>query len=47
MKAGGQKVASTKKVDEWRSMPVIDRLKHSLIKGIVDYIDKDTEEARL
>ena len=45
-KEGGHKVVTTKKVDEWRSLPIIDRLKHSLIKGIVDFIDADTEEAR-
>jgi 5-methyltetrahydrofolate--homocysteine methyltransferase len=32
--------------DEWRKGSVEDRLSHALIKGIVDYIDKDTEEAR-
>ena len=26
---------------------VEERLKHALIKGIVDYIDEDVEEARL
>ena len=30
----------------WRAEPVEERLKHALIKGIVDYIDADTEEAR-
>ena len=30
----------------WRREPVEERLKHALIKGIVDYIDADTEEAR-
>lgn len=34
------------KVDEWRNAPVQERLKHALIKGIVDYIEVDTEEAR-
>jgi 5-methyltetrahydrofolate--homocysteine methyltransferase len=32
--------------DEWRNGSVQERLKHALIKGIVDYIDEDTEEAR-
>jgi 5-methyltetrahydrofolate--homocysteine methyltransferase len=32
--------------DEWRKGTVEERLKHALVKGIVDYIDKDTEEAR-
>jgi 5-methyltetrahydrofolate--homocysteine methyltransferase len=31
----------------WRNQSVEERLKHSLIKGITDYIDEDTEEARL
>ena len=30
----------------WRDQSVEERLKHSLIKGITDYIDEDTEEAR-
>ena len=34
------------KDDAWRSEPVEERLKHALIKGIVDFIDIDTEEAR-
>jgi len=32
--------------DEWRSGKVEERLSHALVKGIVDYIDEDTEEAR-
>jgi 5-methyltetrahydrofolate--homocysteine methyltransferase len=35
------------KSDEWRNGPVEQRLSHALVKGIVDYIDADTEEARL
>jgi 5-methyltetrahydrofolate--homocysteine methyltransferase len=30
----------------WRKKPVQERLKHALVKGITDYIDVDTEEAR-
>jgi 5-methyltetrahydrofolate--homocysteine methyltransferase len=33
--------------DEWRKGPVEKRLEHALVKGIVDYIEADTEEARL
>lgn len=33
--------------DEWRKQPVEERLKHALVKGIVEYIEQDTEEARL
>jgi 5-methyltetrahydrofolate--homocysteine methyltransferase len=37
----------TEKVDEaWRSKPVEERLSYALVKGIVDFIDTDTEEAR-
>lgn len=32
--------------ETWRKQSVEERLKHALIKGIVDYIDSDTEEAR-
>ncbi|HEV8543616.1 MAG TPA: methionine synthase, partial [Verrucomicrobiae bacterium] len=32
--------------DEWRKGTVEDRLSHALVKGIVDYIESDTEEAR-
>jgi 5-methyltetrahydrofolate--homocysteine methyltransferase len=31
---------------EWRNAPVNERLAHALVKGIVDYIDEDTEECR-
>ena len=38
----------TKKEDaEWRHLPVNERLAHALVKGITDFIDEDTEEARL
>jgi len=33
--------------DEWRNTTVEERLKHALVNGITDYIDQDTEEARL
>ncbi|MEO5722530.1 MAG: methionine synthase [Chthoniobacterales bacterium] len=32
--------------EAWRSAPVEERLSHALVKGIVDFIDADTEEAR-
>src|SRR5690606_25256142 len=31
----------------WRELPVSGRLSHSLVHGIVDFIEADTEEARL
>lgn len=30
----------------WRDVPVNERLAHSLVKGIVEFIDEDTEECR-
>jgi 5-methyltetrahydrofolate--homocysteine methyltransferase len=35
------------KNEAWRAAPVKERLMHALINGITDYIDADTEEARL
>jgi 5-methyltetrahydrofolate--homocysteine methyltransferase len=40
---------SAKKKEEdlsWRNQSVNERLKHALVKGIVDFIDEDTEECR-
>ncbi|WP_348655153.1 methionine synthase [uncultured Roseivirga sp.] len=34
------------KDDSWRQEPVEKRLEHALVKGIVEFIDEDTEEAR-
>ena len=45
-KAGGANVQKKKAVDEWRTKEVEERLKHALIKGIVEHIEADTEEAR-
>ncbi len=30
----------------WRDQPVAERLKHALVRGITDWIEQDTEEAR-
>ena len=35
------------KDEKWRDATVEERLKHSLVNGITDYIDADTEEARV
>lgn len=35
------------KDDKWRKTSVEERLKHALLKGITEYIEADTEEARL
>ncbi|GAA3542226.1 methionine synthase [Zobellella aerophila] len=42
--SGGQ--AADPRDQEWRSWPVNERLAHSLVKGLTDYIEADTEEAR-
>lgn len=34
------------KKDVWREKSVEERIKHALVKGIVDYIEEDVEEAR-
>ncbi len=34
------------KDEEWRKKPVQERLSHALIKGIIEYLDEDVEEAR-
>jgi 5-methyltetrahydrofolate--homocysteine methyltransferase len=33
--------------DEWRKGTVEERITHALVKGIIDFIDQDTEEARV
>ncbi|MEG1467601.1 MAG: methionine synthase [Hafnia sp.] len=38
---------STKPQAEWRGWPVKKRLEYSLVKGITEFIESDTEEARL
>jgi 5-methyltetrahydrofolate--homocysteine methyltransferase len=34
------------KADEWRSLPVLDRIRHSLKRGLDEFIEQDIEEAR-
>ncbi|MCY3729612.1 MAG: methionine synthase [Nitrospira sp.] len=41
-----QEDKATVKADAWRESTVEARLSHALVKGIVDYIDADVEEAR-
>jgi 5-methyltetrahydrofolate--homocysteine methyltransferase len=40
-------VVTEKKVEEWRSSTVEERLSHALVKGIDTYIEIDAEEARV
>ncbi|MCB9769625.1 MAG: methionine synthase [Candidatus Omnitrophica bacterium] len=42
----GQSGKSEEKKLEWREAPVEKRLEHALLKGIIEYIDEDVEEAR-
>jgi len=44
--AGRRAEARRSTDDEWRSRSVEERLSHALVKGIVDHIDADVEEAR-
>ncbi|MFZ1281301.1 MAG: methionine synthase, partial [Ignavibacteriaceae bacterium] len=41
-----KKDKAEEKIEDWRNNSVEERLKHALIKGIVEYIDVDVEEAR-
>ncbi|WP_417786422.1 methionine synthase [Tenacibaculum sp.] len=43
----GTKKESSEQVLEWRSLPLQDRITHSLVKGIDAFIEEDAEEARL
>jgi 5-methyltetrahydrofolate--homocysteine methyltransferase len=45
-KTGGSS-QDDKQVAAWRDAPVEKRLAHAIVKGITDYIEADTEEARL
>jgi 5-methyltetrahydrofolate--homocysteine methyltransferase len=43
LKQGGKK---EEKVNEWRNLSLNERIKHSLIRGIDEFIEQDVEEAR-
>ena len=43
---GDGATAHIKEDQAWRDKPVNERLAHALVKGITEYIDEDTEEAR-
>jgi len=45
-KIKGTGAKKEKLAEEWRSTSIEERLSHALIKGIVEFIDADTEEAR-
>ncbi len=41
-----QKDKKEEKVNEWRNLPLIERIKHSLVRGFDEFIEQDVEEAR-
>ncbi|MGG6232046.1 methionine synthase [Tenacibaculum sp. SDUM215027] len=43
----GNKKETSEQVLEWRSLPLQERITHSLVKGIDAFIEEDAEEARL
>jgi 5-methyltetrahydrofolate--homocysteine methyltransferase len=43
----GDGSVAKKEDEEWRSWPVNKRLEHALVKGITEFIDEDTEQARV
>lgn len=43
----GKGKEAVKEDQEWRKGTVEERLSHALVKGIIEFIDEDTEEARL
>ncbi len=42
----GDGSVAEKESEEWRSLPVAERLSHALVKGINNFVIEDTEEAR-
>ena len=44
---GQTKEKEAEAVTAWRLLPLAERISHALVKGIVDYIESDTEEARI
>ena len=42
----GQSAATTKEEEAWRSGTIEARLSHALVKGIIDHLEPDLEEAR-
>ncbi|AWV96994.1 methionine synthase [Arcticibacterium luteifluviistationis] len=42
----GTNVETEKAIQEWRSLPVAKRIEHALVRGVVEFIEADTEEAR-
>ena len=45
--SGGARGNSSEDSEEWRALPVQERIRHALVSGIDSYIENDVEEARL
>jgi 5-methyltetrahydrofolate--homocysteine methyltransferase len=43
----GKGPETEKAILEWRSGSVEDRITHALVKGVIEFVDEDTEEARV
>jgi 5-methyltetrahydrofolate--homocysteine methyltransferase len=43
----GSKKSAEKNVSLWRSEPIEKRIEHALVKGIIEFIEADVEEARV
>ncbi len=46
LQSGGQGEGAETKVEEWRALPVGERITHALVKGIDAHAESDTEELR-
>jgi 5-methyltetrahydrofolate--homocysteine methyltransferase len=46
VRGGGSAASGSGRDMSWRQLPVNERLRHSLVEGIADFIVEDTEEAR-
>jgi len=42
----GKEATKESQDQEWRNGTIEERLKHALVKGVIEYIEEDTEEAR-
>jgi 5-methyltetrahydrofolate--homocysteine methyltransferase len=46
-KSSGMKAAGAADKNLWRELPLEKRIAHALVHGITDFVDEDTEEARI
>ncbi|MFI3263789.1 MAG: methionine synthase [Rikenellaceae bacterium] len=43
--SGGAKASTSKLTEEWRTLPLKERIEYAMTKGIADYIEADTQES--